>query len=164
MTRREYNSCVDMHADGVYRFILKNIRDVEKARDIVQEAFVKLWHKADEVDYRKSKSYLFTTAYHTMIDTIRREEKMSRMDDVYQYGEISFNAFSDVKEVLDEALKTLPEIQRTVILLRDYEGYAYSEIGEITGLSEAQVKVYIFRGRTSLKNYIKRLDYVLEDK
>lgn len=153
-----------MHADGVYRFILKNIRDVEKARDIVQEAFVKMWHKADEIDFRKSKSYLFTTAYHTMIDTIRRDEKMSRMDEVHQYGEVSFNAFSDVKEVLDEALKTLPEIQRTVILLRDYEGYAYSEIGEITGLSEAQVKVYIFRGRTSLKNYIKRLDYVLEDK
>lgn len=164
MTRKEYNSCVDNHADGVYRFILKNIRDVEKARDIVQEAFVKMWYKADEIDYKKSKSYLFTTAYHTMIDTIRKDEKMSRMDGVHQYAEVSFNAFNDVKEVLDEALKTLPEIQRTVILLRDYEGYAYSEIGEITGLTEAQVKVYIFRGRTSLKNYIKRLDYVLEDK
>lgn len=164
MTRKEYNSCVDIHADGVYRFILKNIRDVEKARDIVQEAFVKMWQKADEIDYKKSKSYLFTTAYHTMIDTIRKDEKMSRMDVVHQYAEVSFNAFSDVKEILDEALKTLPEIQRTVILLRDYEGYAYSEIGEITGLTEAQVKVYIFRGRTSLKNYIKRLDYVLEDK
>lgn len=164
MTRKEYNSCVDLHADGVYRFIMKNIRDEEKARDIVQEAFVRMWQKAVEIDFTKSKSYLFTTAYHTMIDMIRKDERMSRFEFQSQETSFSYNDFTDVKQVLDDALKTLPEIQRTVILLRDYEGYAYAEIGEITGLSEAQVKVYIFRARTTLKNYIKRLDYVLEDR
>lgn len=155
---------MDLHADGVYRFIMKNIRDEEKARDIVQEAFVRMWQKAVEIDFTKSKSYLFTTAYHTMIDMIRKDERMSRFEFQSQETSFSYNDFTDVKQVLDDALKTLPEIQRTVILLRDYEGYAYAEIGEITGLSEAQVKVYIFRARTTLKNYIKRLDYVLEDR
>ena len=155
---------MDLHADGVYRFIMKNIRDEEKARDIVQEAFVRMWQKAVEIDFTKSKSYLFTTAYHTMIDMIRKDERMSRFEFQSQETSFSYNDFTDVKQVLDDALKTLPENQRTVILLRDYEGYAYAEIGEITGLSEAQVKVYIFRARTTLKNYIKRLDYVLEDR
>lgn len=164
MTRKEYNNCVELHADSVYRFIVKNIRDNEKARDIVQEAFAKVWHKSEEVDFAKSKSYLFTTAYNTMIDVIRKEERMVRLEDRHRMHETANNAFSDLKEVLDEALKQLPEIQRTAVLLRDYEGYSYQEIGEITGLNEAQVKVYIFRARTNLKNYIKQLDYVLEDR
>lgn len=164
MTRKEYNECVKLHADSVYRFILKNIRDVEKARDIVQESFTKVWYKSEDIDFTKSKSYLFTTAYNTMIDLIRKDEKMVRLEDHHQRHDVARNDFNDLKEVLDEALKQLPEIQRTLILLRDYEGYAYAEIGEITNLSEAQVKVYIFRARTTLKQYIKRLDYVLEER
>jgi RNA polymerase sigma factor (sigma-70 family) len=164
MTRKDYNNCVELYADSVYRFILKNIRDSEKARDIVQEAFTKVWHKSEDIDVAKSKSYLFTTAYNTMIDVIRKEERMTRLEDRHRMHETSFNTYSDLKEVLDEAMKQLPEIQRTAVLLRDYEGYSYQEIGEITGLNEAQVKVYIFRARTSLKNYIKQLDYVLEDR
>ncbi|RLD49112.1 MAG: RNA polymerase sigma factor, partial [Bacteroidetes bacterium] len=69
--------------------------------------------------------------------------------------------YSDLKEVLDEALKKLNEVQRSVILLRDYEGYSYQEIGEITGLSESQVKVYIYRARVFLKNYIVSPEHVI---
>jgi RNA polymerase sigma-70 factor (ECF subfamily) len=58
-------------------------------------------------------------------------------------------------------LTRLPEIQKTVITLRDYEGYSYEEIGEITGLNPSQVKVYIYRARVTLKNYIGRLDRVI---
>jgi RNA polymerase sigma-70 factor (ECF subfamily) len=63
--------------------------------------------------------------------------------------------YSDLQEVLYEAIKRLPETQRSVLLLRDYEGYSYQEIEEITGLNEAQVKVYIYRARVFLKDYIK---------
>jgi RNA polymerase sigma-70 factor (ECF subfamily) len=63
--------------------------------------------------------------------------------------------------VLNEAVKRLPDIQRTVILLRDYEGYSYKEIGDVTSLSEAQVKVYIFRARVFLKNYIGKMEVVV---
>jgi RNA polymerase sigma-70 factor (ECF subfamily) len=62
---------------------------------------------------------------------------------------------------LDKALNTLNEIQRSVILLRDYEGYSYEEIGEITGSNESQVKVYIYRARLALKQYIGSLENVL---
>jgi RNA polymerase sigma factor (sigma-70 family) len=162
MNRNDYNRCVEEHADGLYRFVLKNLRDKDKAHDIVQEAFTKVWLKREEVDVTKSKSYLYTTAYHTMIDMIRKDERMVRLDSGHRASEISYNDFSDLKQVLDGALATLPEIQRTVVLLRDYEGYSYAEIGEITSLSEAQVKVYIFRARTSLKMYIQSMDKVLE--
>jgi RNA polymerase sigma-70 factor (ECF subfamily) len=67
-----------------------------------------------------------------------------------------------LKEVLDEALQTLSEIQRSVVLLRDYEGYSYAEIGQITQLTEIQVKVNIFRGRMNLKKYLQKIENVLE--
>ena len=158
MTVTEYNLCVDSHSDNVYRFILKNIRDEQAAQDIVQDSFEKLWLKYREVSYAKAKSYLFTTAYHRMIDVVRKDNRVSRMNDDYDLADSSGTSFSDIKKVLDEALQRLPEIQRTVVLLRDYEGYSYEEIGHITGLNESQVKVYIFRARIALKNYLVSIE------
>ena len=161
MTVEEYNRCVEDHADGLYRFILKNIRDPEKAEDVVQDSFEKLWRKLREVRYAKSKSYLFSTAYHTMIDSIRKE---GRIEDFSRQKAEAFSQdrqYSDLKEILHQALERLTQIQRTLILLRDYEGYSYAEIGEITGLSESQVKVYIYRGRVFMKQYLGSLQAVI---
>ena len=74
MTDKEFNICVDDYSDGVYRFIVKNIRNKEDARDIVQTAFEKLWINREKVEMLKAKSYLFTVAYHQMIDQIRKEK------------------------------------------------------------------------------------------
>ncbi len=161
MNTREYNKCVDTYADGVFRFILKNIRDEHDAQDIVQDSFEKLWRKHDDLAAEKAKSYLFTTAYHTMIDLIRKRKPQRDIEEVQHITEGGTNAYSDIKEVLNEALEKLSEIQRTVILLRDYEGYSYEEIGKITGLNESQVKVYIYRARVYLKNYIVSPEMVI---
>ena len=67
----------------------------------------------------------------------------------------------DLSEILSEALSKLPEIQRSVILLRDYEGYSYKEIAEVTKLSESAVKVYIYRARLFLKNYLVKIEAVI---
>jgi RNA polymerase sigma-70 factor (ECF subfamily) len=161
MTAEEYNKSVDDYADGLYRFLLKNIRDAEKARDLVQESFEKLWTRLPYVDSHKVKSYLFTTAHHTMIDWIRKERRISELDvSRHDFG-IETDIYTGLSEILDNALKRLPVDQRTVLLLRDYEGYRYDEIAEITGLSESQVKVYIFRGRMFLKNYIQSVEKVI---
>ena len=56
MTINDYNQCVDDFSDGIYRFLLKNIRDEDIARDLVQDSFMKLWIKRKEVDAKKSKS------------------------------------------------------------------------------------------------------------
>ena len=161
MTIAEYNLCADQYSDGVYRFILKNIKDESSAQDIVQESYTRMWEKVKTVTFEKARSYLFTTAYHTMIDVIRKEKRMTRMEESHNNLNTTENQYSDLKEVLNEAVSRLPEIQRSVVLLRDYEGYSYEEIGEITGLNESQVKVYIFRARTFLKQYLVSLDKVM---
>ena len=161
MTVAEYNQCVDMYADGVYRFILKNIKNEDYARDIVQDAFAKMWEKVKDISHKKGKSYLFTAAYHTMIDVIRKEKHLKNYQKFHQRVLKEESTYSDLKEILNKAIARLPEIQRSVLLLRDYEGYSYKEIGEITDLNESQVKVYIYRARVLMKNYLVSIDRVI---
>lgn len=161
MTVEDYNRCVDMHSDGVYRFALKHLRDRDTAKDVVQESFARLWTKLEEVDAAKAKSYLFTTVHHTMVDTVRKGQRSIRMEEHHDDLRSTSQSNPDLKAVLDAALATLPDVQRSVVLLRDLEGYAYEEIAEITGLNLPQVKVYIYRGRTALKEYIGKLELVL---
>jgi RNA polymerase sigma-70 factor (ECF subfamily) len=161
MTVKEYNKAVEEYSDGVYRFILKNLRDGDRASDVVQDSFEKLWMHVAEIDYKVARSWLFTTAYNQMIDMLRRESKMvltGEHNDRELYYE---GSYTDLSEVLNQALARLPEQQRSVIMLRDYEGYSYKEIGEITGMSEAQVKISIYRGRMELKRYIGTIEAVV---
>ena len=76
MTAEDYNDCVKLYADGLYRFMLKSTRQVEDARDLVQSSFEKLWEHRAEVKAATSKSYLFTIAYHKMIDLNRKNSRM----------------------------------------------------------------------------------------
>ena len=160
MTVEEFNRCVDLYSDSLYRFILKNVRDKDKAKDIVQDTYEKLWMKVSETEAKNAKSYMFTTAYRTMIDVLRKDQRQGSMDEVAMAAVSHNKQYSDLKEILQEAVGKLPEIQCSVIMLRDYEGYSYQEIGEITNLTESQVKVYIFRARTFLKNYIGSIEKV----
>ena len=71
------------------------------------------------------------------------------------------NFYTGTKELIDHHLDQLPEIQKSVLLLRDFEGYDYNEIGKITKLNESQVKVYIFRARKSLKEFIVKTENLI---
>jgi RNA polymerase sigma factor (sigma-70 family) len=154
MTEKEYNECVTDNADRVYRFILKNLRHEEDARDIVQSSFERLWKNRREVESGKSKSYLFTIAYHQMIDHLRKTKRVQLREEFRDNQRVSDRPAHNLKKVLEEALAKLNDTQRSLVLLKDYEGYSYEEIGQITGLNESQVKVYLHRARTSLRNYL----------
>jgi len=161
MTVAEYNKSVDDYSDGVYHFILKNLHHGDKARDVVQDTYEKLWMKVSEVAAEKVRSYLFTTAYHTMIDMLRKEKRITGFEagkhELHTPGE----HYTGLSEILEKAVQQLPADQRSVIMLRDYEGYSYEEIASITGLTESQVKVYIFRGRMFLKKYLGSIEAVI---
>ena len=161
MNVKEYNESVDLFSDKVYRFIFSNINDTEKAKDIVQDSYEKLWLRHKDIDFEKVKSYLFSTAYHGMIDILRREKRIAGMDTQAE-NKLTYNEhYSDLQEVLHQAILKLPEIQRSVILLRDYEGYSYNEIADITEISISQVKVYIYRARKFLKDYVVNIENLI---
>ena len=153
MTVQEYNMSVDQFADPVFRFAYKMTQSKVDADDLVQISFEKLWRNHEIVSFEKVKSWLFTTIYRAFIDS-RRRIKIDLIESFPDSPDEQTGSDFDLKEILDKALSMIPEIQKSCILLRDYEGYAYDEIGEILQLSEAQVKVYIFRARTKMKQIL----------
>jgi RNA polymerase sigma factor (sigma-70 family) len=161
MTVKDYNRSVDEYSDSVFRFIRASLKDEDRANDIVQDSYEALWMHVAELEYAVVKSWLFTTAYHNMIDIIRKEKRITSLDEITENTLCYESQPGDLNEILHEAVARLPEQQKTAVLLRDYEGYSYKEIGDITGLSEAQVKINIYRGRLSLKNYIGRIETVI---
>jgi len=161
MTEKEYNECVTSYADNVYRFIFKNLRHEEDARDVVQTAFEKMWRNRQEVDAQKSKSYLFTVAYHQMIDHIRKVKRIQLREEFNDEIKVQNKPANNLKKILEGALERLSETQRSLVMLKDYEGYSYEEIGKITGLNESQVKVYLHRARVQLKEYLVKIENVI---
>lgn len=161
MTVQQYNDCVREFADRLYRFALKNVGDSDLAQDFVQDAFERLWVRVDTVDFQRVKSYLFRTIVNLQIDRSRRQklqnQHLSGLSDAIEQPRVAH----DVQKLIDEGVEKLSEIQRMVLTLRDYEGYTYQEIAEMTNISVDQVKVYIFRARRFLKQYIGKMEVLI---
>lgn len=127
MTISEYNTCVDQYADGLYRFVLKNIKDEEIAKDVIQDTFEKTWEKIENISYEKAKSYLFTTAYHITLDTLKKEKRTQHWDEEKTPEPYHDEQYNDVHEVVQKGLERLPrykkmcfcsEIMRDMIIRR----------------------------------------------
>jgi RNA polymerase sigma factor (sigma-70 family) len=162
LTREDYDKAVKEHSGRLYRFLLKNLRDADDASDLVQDAYEKLWINREKVNAEKAKSWLFTTAHNAFINLLKKRGRNYRMEDLpglqipdYSQTEKRMAA----REVLEIGLSQLSDQQRSIILLRDLEGYNYDEIGEIMDLNESQVKVYLFRARQKMKNLIKDISF-----
>jgi RNA polymerase sigma factor (sigma-70 family) len=161
MTEKEYNECVNLYADNVYRFIVKNLRHEEDSKDVVQSAFEKLWINRETVEHERSKSFLFTVAYHQMIDHIRKNKRIKLQEEFSADIKTTTQPHHNINKILNEALNKLSETQRSLVLLKDYEGYSYDEIAKITSLNLSQVKVYLHRARIQLKNYLVKPENVI---
>jgi RNA polymerase sigma-70 factor (ECF subfamily) len=152
MTLKEYNNCVDQLADPLFRYLLRLVGVKADAEDILQSTFEKLWMKKDDVEFGTARSYLFTMAHNGAIDFHRKYKRMSFPE---QMPERTGSGHSfEMKELLEKALATLSDVHRSVLLLRDHEGYSYEEIATISDLSLEQVKVNIFRARKKMQEWI----------
>ena len=158
MEVKEYNTCVQEWGDALFRFACKSTGNADDAHDVVQNCFEVLWQKRNDIMPGKAKAFLFQVAYNQSVDNYRKRSRIS-----YSEGpEESVTPRNPyLKRVLDNALATLDEQSRALVLLKDYEGYRYEEIAQITGLSDSQVKVYLHRARKTLKDYLVSVENVL---
>lgn len=157
MTVAEYNHSVRQMSDDLYRFALRYCSVSSDAEDAVQDVFVTLWERRDEVRVSGVKGYLIRLLYRRLVDMHRHDEVVRRvgsevwkMDTGERKTEIAF----ELHDALSQALGQLPEQQRALVLLRDLEGYEYGEMAVMTGLSEQQVGVYLYRARKTLKKLL----------
>ncbi len=161
MTEQEFNKCVDLHADGLFRFIVKNLKHEEDARDVVQNSFEILWRQHAALEFEKSKAYLFTVGYRNMIDHLRKSKRISLVEEFKEGAGVTEQKMHNARAVIEKGLARLNDIQRSLVMLKDYEGYSYEEIGGITGLNASQVKVYLHRARMSLRDFMVRRENVI---
>ncbi len=159
MDIREYNNCVQQWSDPLYRFALRCLSDGEEARDAVQTAFAALWEAREAVPAEKAKAWLFQVAYRQSVNHFRRRARLAGVEVLEE--EMAPSGSRQLRRTLDEALDKLDEQSRALVLLKDWEGYSYEEIGRITGLNESQVKVYLHRARRQLKADLISVENVL---
>ena len=156
MTTEDYNKVVKEISHRLFGYVFKLTKDEEDANDLVQDAFMKLWINCEKVEFKKAKSWLFTTAHNAFINFIKKSNRQQRMEEGVDIPVEAKNRF-ELQEIIDLAMKSLPELQKSIVLLRDLEGYNYKEIGDMLKLNESQVKVYLFRARKKIKDQIKDL-------
>lgn len=158
MKRHEYNIAVSTHSGKLYGFALKFLRNSEDAQDIVQDVFEKLWINRKKVEVEKAKAWMFTTAHNAMVNYVMKKQRMVLPgDDLIPETAKTERSLFESSQVVDRAVSILPPVQKSIILLRDLEGYTYEEIGDILELSPSQVKVYLFRARNKIKKQLKGL-------
>lgn len=158
MNQKEYNQAVEKYSGRLYGFIVRTTWNEQNARDLVQDTFLKLWENREKVINDKAKSWLFTVAHNLTINFVKKHSKQDIVGDDYKLdrGENSSKRFEQ-QDVINKCLMQLTPQQKSIVLLRDLEGYNYKEIGKIMELNESQVKVYLFRARKKMKGIIQHI-------
>lgn len=157
---------------AVYNFIIRSIGQAQDAEDITQEVFIKVYRKLPTLrDAGAFSAWLFATARHESINHLRKmgRRKTSSLDEVEQHklkpaswhDEAKLSdpeqhaADTDMQALVQDALDTLPEINRSAFILGVLEGRSYREVAGILGCSEGNVKLRVFRARLILSEKLK---------
>ncbi|MDO5759525.1 MAG: RNA polymerase sigma factor [Bacteroidota bacterium] len=150
MTEKEYNVCVDKYSDGVFAYLVRNMRDEQVAKDVLQDSFLSLWKNRAKVEKEKSKSFLFTVAHNFMINTFNYNKIRQRN---IETEEITEDKDFENKDMVRHLTAILSPMMKECLILRDIEGFAYKEIAQMLKITEENVKINIFRARIKIKQY-----------
>ncbi len=160
MNRTDYNGCVDEFGDRLYTYALHMVHQKTEAEDIVQESFIKLWNRRKDVDQKTVKAYLYRIVHNACLDYFKKKKSQPMLEVQLDHLHTpSSNSTFESQDYINHLLNKMDAQSRSLLLLRDYEGYSYDEIGNLVELSPAQVKVYLFRARKKIQALAKKINY-----
>jgi len=159
MTKDNFIACANLFTPNLLRFCKRAAGNAMEAGDIVQECFEVLWKNKEKVEMKSAKSYLFSVAHKKIIDSFRTDSRLENFD-ATSHELLTNPDQTDTQQLVQLAINHIPAIYKELLTLRDLECYSYKEIEEITHLTEAQVKVYLFRSRKAIKEKILELETV----
>ena len=149
----EIEDLYERYAGDVRRFALYLCGDMAMADEITSDTFVRAWMASDRIRQPTVKSYLLTIAPNAYVDLLRRATRHRQLDENMPDTRISpqtqVEQSAEVRAVLG-ALQQLPEMDRTVLLMRALDGMPYEEIAETLGISVVAAKVKVHRARLKL--------------
>lgn len=149
--------------DTVYGYLYYMSRDEQMSLDLCQETFLKVYRTLDKFKGQCSeKTWCLTIARNTFLSYARKHKSLLLEEEVWEKmadggeGPESEALKQETGEAVRRTLAELPEAERTVLLLRDYEELSYKEISDVMGISEVAVKGRIFRARKHFKEMYGR--------
>ena len=155
MKEHEYNVVIDELSTQLYRYAFHFLRNQEDAKDIIQDVFEKMWLNRKTIDLETVKPWLYRCTHNAMVNFIAKKSRTSYMSNQeLPIATTPFDSSFESMQIVDRMVSILPPIQKSIILLRDIEGYTYKDIGLILDLSASQVKVYLFRARMKIKKQL----------
>jgi RNA polymerase sigma-70 factor, ECF subfamily len=157
-----------LYFEELYRFAYRYVRSVETAKDLVGEAFLRLWSHRSQVELggRTARSYLYTTVRYQALDHLRRRRVEERWRTEYAAPLIADQGAVLVSDpdqeltaresaaAIQQAVDTLPPRQRQVLLLRWQQQASYDEIAESLGISPKTVAVHVGRAIQRLREIL----------
>ena len=144
----------------LFRLALRITLNHAEAEDVVQETMIKVWNRRDHWDEIESiEAFCLTICRNISLDKVKKAENQNQsLNDAHDAPDRSYASNPEEQAeqrdkilLIRRLINTLPEKQRSVMQLRDFEGKSYKEIAEILAISEEQVKVNIFRARQTIK-------------
>ncbi|MEM7802212.1 MAG: RNA polymerase sigma factor [Chloroflexota bacterium] len=154
------------YAPDVYRFSLGLCGDPHLAEDLTSETFVRAIVASAPIRTKTVKAYLFTIARHLFLQSWRKEKRFFQLDEEVQLQlqveEPGPEKIAQSREALNnllEALQELPEIDRTALLMRAYEGLGYQDIAAALNISLSAAKVKVYRARIKLAAILNEDNY-----
>jgi RNA polymerase sigma factor (sigma-70 family) len=141
------------YSPDIFRFALYLCGDWHEAEDITSETFVRAWTTPDRIEAATVKAYLFTIARNLFLQELRKKPRRAELDeqlhDPQPDPEMQAGQKAELQSVLAK-LQTLPEIDRTALLMRSLEGMPYEEIARTLAIPVTTAKVKVHRARLLL--------------
>ncbi|MGB0974221.1 MAG: RNA polymerase sigma factor [Flavobacteriaceae bacterium] len=157
-----FSTIYEEHYTTVRNFIYYKNGNLDKAEDIAQEAFIKIWNNCKDVIYTTVKSYLFTISNRIFLNTVRHEKVKLNFNKAHtqqQQSETpeSITIEKEFKDTLEKAIANLSDKNRTVFLLNRIDGKKYKEIALLLGVSVKTVEKRMSDALKQLKNDVEEL-------
>ncbi|HCC69560.1 MAG TPA: RNA polymerase subunit sigma-24 [Bacteroidales bacterium] len=168
MTRKEFETDIIPLSRNLYRFAFRFLSNKEEAEDAVQEIFLKLWKMRDKLSgYNNIQAFIMTLTRNHCLDRLRKK-KMDSLDDTMiennrtsdMNSELSMERIENFR-IISGIIDSLPENYRSVIQLRDIDGYEYAEISEKLGEDISNLRVILSRARKMVREQLKKKNYEL---
>jgi RNA polymerase sigma factor (sigma-70 family) len=141
------------YAPDVYRFAYWLSGNTTDAEDLTSETFVRAWTAADNLRVQTVKAYLFTITRHLYLQSRKRAERHTDISPELEDRSPSPQQVAEAHNELDAVmgvLRTLPELDHSVLIMRAQDGLSYEEIARTSGISVAAAKVKVHRARLKL--------------
>ncbi len=148
----------------LYRLALRITMSREDAEDIVQDTLIRVWNRRQEWDIIDSlQAYALTVCRNLALDCIKKHGRDHLSLDEAESKTIHESPYESIVKqdkinIVKRIVYSLPEKQRTMMQLRDFEGMSYKDIAKIMNVSQEQVKVNIYRARQSVKNKYDKIE------